>query len=90
MKRCLDILLSVSCLILFMPLLLLCYFAIRLSGGSAIYKQERIGLGGHPFYIYKFRSMVTDAEEKGEHLLQQPNDPRFTKIRHFLRNHHLD
>ena len=90
MKRCLDILLSVSCLILFSPLILLCYLAIKLSGGKAIYKQERIGLGEHPFYIYKFRSMVADAEEEGEQLLQQENDPRLTKIGKFLRNHHLD
>ena len=90
MKRCLDILLSVSCLILFSPLILLCYLAIKLSGGKAIYKQERIGLGGHPFYIYKFRSMVVDAEKEGEELLQQDNDPRLTKIGKFLRTHHLD
>ena len=80
MKRCLDILLSVSCLILFMPLILLCYLSIKLSGGDAIYKQERIGLGGRPFYIYKFRSMVADAEEEGEQLLQLENDPRLTTI----------
>ena len=90
MKRTLDIILSALCLVVFSPLFLVCYLAIRLSGGSAIYKQERIGLGGKPFFIYKFRSMVVNAEEEGKELLQKDDDPRVTKIGRFLRNHHLD
>ena len=90
MKRTFDILIAVGSLIVFSPLLLLCYIAIKVSGGPAIYKQERIGKGGKPFYIYKFRSMVVGAEKEGEELLQQDNDPRLTKIGRFLRNHHLD
>ena len=90
MKRTIDFILSALCLIIFSPLLLLCYLAIKIGGGPAIYKQERIGKGGRPFYIYKFRSMVIDAEKEGEELLQQDNDPRLTKIGRFLRTHHLD
>lgn len=90
MKRAIDFILSALCLIIFSPLLLLCYLAIKIGGGPAIYKQERIGKGGRPFYIYKFRSMVIDAEKEGEELLQQDNDPRLTKIGRFLRTHHLD
>lgn len=90
MKRFLDIIISALCLIAFFPLTLLCWLSIKLSGGPAIYKQERIGLGGRPFYIYKFRSMVVNAENEGEMLLQQKNDPRLTKIGKFLRAHHLD
>jgi len=90
MKRVIDLILSALCLIIFSPLLLLCYLAIKIGGGPAIYKQERIGKGGRPFYIYKFRSMVIDAEKEGEELLQQDNDPRLTKIGRFLRTHHLD
>ena len=90
MKRAIDLILSALCLIIFSPLLLLCYLAIKIGGGPAIYKQERIGLHGKPFYIYKFRSMVIDAEKEGEELLQQDNDPRLTKIGRFLRTHHLD
>jgi lipopolysaccharide/colanic/teichoic acid biosynthesis glycosyltransferase len=90
MKRAIDLILSALCLIIFSPLLLVCYLAIKIGGGSAIYKQERIGKGGRPFYIYKFRSMVIDAEKEGEELLQQDNDPRLTKIGRFLRTHHLD
>lgn len=90
MKRVLDIIISALCLILFSPLMLLCFLAIKIGGGPAIYRQERIGLGGRPFYILKFRTMVVDAEKEGEELLQQENDPRLTKIGRFLRNHHLD
>ena len=90
MKRCIDCLLSALGLVLLSPLLLVIYLAIRIGGGPAIYKQERIGRGGRPFYIYKFRSMVIDAEKEGEELLQQENDPRLTRIGRFLRKHHLD
>ena len=90
MKRFLDFIVSALCLIIFSPLILACWLAIKLGGGPAIYKQERIGLGGKPFYIYKFRSMVVDAEKEGEELLQQDDDPRLTRIGRFLRTHHLD
>ena len=90
MKRVLDIILSAFCLIVFSPLFLACWLAIRLSGGPAIYKQERIGLHGRPFTIYKFRSMVAGAEKEDEPLLQQENDSRLTRFGKFLRAHHLD
>ena len=90
MKRFIDLIVSALCLIIFSPLILVCWLAIKLGGGPAIYKQERIGLGGRPFYIYKFRSMVVDAEKEGEELLQQDDDPRLTRIGKFLRTHHLD
>lgn len=90
MKRITDIFLAAICLVLFSPLILLCYLTIKIGGGPAFYKQERIGKGGHPFFIYKFRSMIIDAEKEGEELLQQENDPRLTKIGRFMRKHHLD
>ena len=90
MKRLFDILVSAFCLVLFAPLILLCYLVIKIGGGPAIYKQERIGLGGYPFFIYKFRSMKIDAEKEGEELLQKVNDPRLTRIGKVLRRHHLD
>ena len=90
MKRFIDLIVSALCLIVFSPLFLVCWLAIKLGGGPAIYKQERIGLHGKPFYIYKFRSMVVDAEKEGEELLQQEDDPRLTRIGRFLRTHHLD
>ena len=90
MKRFLDFIISTLCLIIFSPLILICWLAIKMGGGPAIYRQERIGLGGKPFYIYKFHSMVVDAEKEGEELLQQDDDPRLTRIGRFLRTHHLD
>ena len=90
LKRAFDCGVSAVCLILFSPLILVCFLAIKMSGGPAIYKQERIGLDGQPFYIYKFRSMKTNAEENGEELLQTENDPRLTRLGRFLRKHHLD
>jgi len=90
MKRAIDFALSACCLVVFSPLFLVCYLAIKIGGGPAIYKQERIGRGGKPFYIYKFRSMIIEAEKEGEELLQQDNDPRLTRIGRFLRKHHLD
>ena len=90
MKRLFDIILSALCLVLFSPLITACYIIIKIGGGPACYKQERIGLHGEPFYIYKFRSMIVDAEKENEELLQQDDDPRLTKIGKFLRSHHLD
>ena len=90
-KRIGDFLLAGICLIIFSPLFLACYIAIkRDDGGPAIFKQERIGRFGRPFYIYKFRSMVIDAEKDGPALYQHENETRMTKVGKFLRAHHLD
>ena len=90
-KRVQDTLIAGVCLIVFSPLMPWCYFKIKKEdNGPAIYKQERIGLHGKPFMIYKFRTMHTNAEAMGPQLLQSPDDPRLTKIGLFLRNHHLD
>lgn len=91
-KRILDCLAALVALIIFSPLFVFCYFAVKCEdGGPAIFKQERIGRFGRPFIIYKFRSMKMDAE-KGKPLLLQDGhkDPRLTKIGRFLRKHHLD
>lgn len=90
-KRILDFFCAAICLIVFSPLFLYCYIAIKKEdGGPAIFKQERIGRFGRPFYIYKFRSMRTDAEKEGPQLFDTDGDPRLTKIGKFLRAHHLD
>jgi len=85
-----DLVVAAICLLVFSPLILVCWAIIKMGGGPALYKQERIGLGGRPFYIYKFRSMIVDAEKEGEELLQQEDDPRLTRIGRFMRAHHLD
>ena len=65
-KRVLDFLIALVSIVLLSPLFLICYIAVRHEdGGAAIFKQERIGRFGRPFYIYKFRSMRLDAEENG-------------------------
>ena len=91
LRRTQDTIIAALCLVVFSPLMLWCYYRIkREDGGPAIITQERIGLHGKPFKIYKFRSMCTNAEENGPQLLQSTNDPRLTRIGNFLRKHHLD
>lgn len=90
-KRIIDFIIAAISLVAFSPLMLVCYIAVkREDGGSAIYKQERIGKGGRPFYIYKFRSMRIGAEEGVPVLCENENDERLTKVGKFLRKHHLD
>ena len=90
-KRIGDFLLSGISLIIFSPLFVICYILVRREdGGPAIFKQERIGRFGRPFYIYKFRSMRVDAEKNGPQLFGHKKDTRMTKIGVFLRDHHLD
>lgn len=90
--RCLDVFISFVGLVVFSPVLLLCYLAIKIEdGGRAIFKQERIGYKGKPFTLYKFRSMVDKAEESGTpELYSGKNDTRQTRVGLFLREHHLD
>lgn len=90
-KRIFDILVSFVCLVVFSPLFVYCYIVIkREDGGPAIFSQERIGLHGKPFNIYKFRSMRMDAEKDGPALYKSEKDERLTRTGRFLREHHLD
>ena len=91
MKRVIDFLMASVCLIVFSPLFLICYLAVRLEdGGPAIFKQERIGRGGKPFFIYKFRSMTVDHERDENALIAHEKNENLTKTGRFLRDHHLD
>lgn len=90
-KRVFDFLVAFVALVVFSPLFIVCYFAVKHEdGGPAIFKQERIGRFGRPFYIYKLRSMRVDAEKNGPALYQHERDTRMTKVGKFLRVHHLD
>jgi len=90
-KRLLDMFAALACMVVFSPLFLICYMAVkREDGGPAIFRQERIGRFGRPFYIYKFRSMRVDAEKDGPALYQHENEKRMTRVGKFLREHHLD
>lgn len=91
-KRGFDIGLSGLLIIVFSPLALICALAVKWEdGGPAIYSQERMGRGGKPFNILKFRSMRIDAEANNSPALYSgDDDPRLTKVGKFLRQHHLD
>lgn len=77
-------------LILFPVFLLISIIQLRFVGAPIFFKQERIGRGGRPFQIYKFRTMVINNEENGLPLLAEDGDDRLTKIGSFLRKYHLD
>ena len=90
-KRSMDIVVSAFSLIVFSPLFLYCYIAIRKEDGEpVIFSQERIGLHGKPFHIYKFRSMKVDAEKEGMALFNKDREDNLTRIGRTLRDHHLD
>lgn len=89
-KRAGDVVIALSVMVLFSPLYILLYILVyTTSKGKAIYRQERIGLHGIPFYILKFRTMYEDAEQK-EPMLSRDNDPRITRVGTFLRKYRLD
>lgn len=90
LKRIGDALASACALVLLSPVMLAIAAAVRLdSHGPVFYRQERIGLHGHPFCIYKFRSMRTDAESSGPQL-SSDGDPRITRVGAVLRKYRLD
>ena len=89
-KRTFDIAASLVAMLVLSPLMAVIAACVRLdSKGSIIYSQERIGLWGQPFRIYKFRTMVADAEQDVP-LLSHDGDTRITKIGRFLRKYRLD
>ena len=88
-KRTLDIVVSSTMLIVCSPLMALIALAIKLdSPGPVIFRQQRAGLHGKPFCIYKLRSMVTDADRTGP--VTAFADPRVTRVGRFLRLTTLD
>lgn len=90
LKRTMDVVVSILALILLLPVYVLIAIAIKLdSKGPIFYLQERIGKGGKPFKIIKFRSMFVNAESKGPSLSSK-DDPRITKVGKFLRKTRLD
>lgn len=90
LKRILDITLSALVLILFSPLYIIMGILVKASSpGPIFFSQERVGLHGKPFQIYKFRSMYQDAEKMGP-ALSSDADPRVTKIGRFMRKVRLD
>ena len=90
LKRLLDIFASAMVLIFLSPVYLFTAIGVKLSSpGPILFKQERIGYKGKPFYMYKFRSMVVDAEKDGPQLSSE-NDPRITPFGLIIRKFRLD
>ena len=90
-KRAFDIVTSAIGLVVLSPLFGLIALQIKWSSkGPVFYAQERVGLYGRPFHIYKFRTMIDHAESDGVPKLTLDDDPRITKIGHWLRKYRLD
>lgn len=90
-KRAFDIVTSAIGLIVLSPLLALIALQVKISSrGPVFYSQERIGQYGLPFRIYKFRTMIDHAEADGVPHLTHDNDPRITRVGHWLRKYRLD
>lgn len=99
-KRVIDIVLSSVALLFLSPLFLVIALLVRKDGGPAVFSQERVGRDGQTFKMYKFRSMIVNAEAELEKLKEQnegsgllfkmKNDPRITKVGSFLRKYSLD
>lgn len=100
-KRLFDIILSIIGLVVLSPVMIMVAYKIkREDGGPIFYKQIRVGKNGNHFEMYKFRSMVINADQLFEKLKDQnevdgamfkmKHDPRITRIGHFIREHSLD
>lgn len=89
-KRMIGLLISILLLILIIPICLIaCFFIVLESSGNPIYVQERVGLNGRKFMMYKLRSMYLDAEKNG-HQWAIKNDHRITKVGKFIRRTRID
>ena len=90
-KSLLDIFFSLALIILFSPIFFLLSLLVKLSSsGPIFFKQERLGKSGEVFIIYKFRTMLVNAENMGSGIFTYKNDPRITKVGGFLRKTSLD
>jgi lipopolysaccharide/colanic/teichoic acid biosynthesis glycosyltransferase len=99
LKRVFDLLLASIAVVITAPLMLIIAAAIKLdSEGPVFYRAPRVGKGGRHFICFKFRSMytvsdrvqVTTSNEKDGHIFKIKNDPRVTRVGHWLRRHSLD
>lgn len=91
MKRTADIIFSAIALVLLAPWLAIIAIIIKITdGGPVIFRQQRVGLHGKPFTIYKFRTMTTGAECDGRPRLTAVNDDRVYPFGHFMRKYRID
>lgn len=90
-RRVIDTLISLMAVVVLSPIFLVVAISICLeSKGGAIFKQKRIGLNGKTYNMYKFRSMVANAQNMGTGVYSFEGDPRITKVGHFIRKTSLD
>jgi len=90
-KRLFDMVISLLILLVTLPLFLILVILVRItSKGPAVFRQERVGLYGRPFTMYKFRTMYQDAEERSGPVWAKENDPRITPLGFWLRKLRLD
>ncbi|MBX6396643.1 MAG: sugar transferase, partial [Alicyclobacillaceae bacterium] len=91
MKRAVDVVCATLLLVLASPVMALLFILVPLtSKGPALYRQERLGERGRPYVLYKFRSMVQDAEKATGPVLAAEDDPRITPLGRFMRATRLD
>ncbi len=91
LKRLFDVVSSAVAIIVFSPLFLLLALAVKISSpGPVLFRQKRLTKDGREFTMYKFRSMVVDAERMGAGIFNFENDPRVTRVGRFLRNSSTD
>ena len=90
-KRTSDIIISLFMIILFSPVMLIVALAVKLcDGGDIIYRQKRLTIDNREFYIYKFRSMIADAEKSGVPQLAKDYDNRITPVGKIIRSCRID
>ena len=90
-KRTADILFAMVGMVVLSPVMLAVALSIRLQqNGPIFFRQVRIGKGGKPFVIFKFRTLSSEAENEGPQLIAQGDELTSTRLERFLRGHHLD
>ncbi|TXC65462.1 sugar transferase [Piscinibacter aquaticus] len=90
MKRLLDLVMSLVAVVLALPLLVAVALGVRLQdGGPSLFGQRRVGLGGREFRMWKFRSMVVDADRLGGYSTAE-RDPRITPLGRWIRRTSVD
>lgn len=90
-KRLIDVVLAFVALVVLSPIMLVTAAAVKLdSKGPVLFRQQRLGLHGEPFTIYKFRSMTDGAEHTGSGVYSEQGDPRVTKVGKVIRATSVD
>jgi exopolysaccharide biosynthesis polyprenyl glycosylphosphotransferase len=91
MKRALDLVMATVALALTLPIMIVVAFLIKMtSPGPIFYTQERMGLNGKKFIVYKFRTMIDNAEKLTGPVMAKEDDPRITRIGKYLRASRID